>query len=298
MKNISGETDYNAVQTKISYLKEKYKNLKTAVIGKSVAGREITALQIGRGPEYVLYAGAFHGTERITAALLLKFAEELLSAQSVSGSLWDLDVNRIMLGRGLIIVPMVNPDGCEISIHGAKGCGYSAAAIYKICGGEYSKYNANLHGVDINHNFDAGWEALHRLEQSAGIYGPAPTRYGGSRPESEPETAALVSLCQRMPICHALAFHSQGEVIYWDYGEHTPQKSRKMAEILSDASGYSLDEPEGLAVGGGFKDWFIEKFYRPAFTVEIGLGENPLDPSELDGIYEKTGRMMTIGIMI
>ena len=71
-----------------------------------------------------------------------------------------------------------------------------------------------------------------------------------------------------------------------------------MAEILSDASGYSLDEPEGLAVGGGFKDWFIEKFYRPAFTVEIGLGENPLDPSELDGIYEKTGRMMTIGIMI
>ena len=195
-------------------------------------------------------------------------------------------------------MPAVNPDGCEISIHGAGGAGHYAASVYRVSGGDYTHYSANARGVDINHNFDAGWEALHRLEQKAGIYGPAPRRYGGRRPESEPETRAITTLCRTQNILHALAFHAQGEVIYWDFGEQTPPKSRKLAEILASSSGYALEAPEGLAVGGGFKDWFIQNFSRPAFTIEIGRGKNPLPPETLPEIYSRLREMMMFALML
>ena len=50
-------------------------------------------------------------------------------------------------------------------------------------------------------------------------------------------------------------------------------------------TGYIISSPEGLAVGGGFKDWFIEKFQKPGFTIEIGKGENPLPIDEFENIY-------------
>ena len=57
-------------------------------------------------------------------------------------------------------------------------------------------------------------------------------------------------------IAHALAFHSQGEEIYWHYGSYRDHEAHRMAKMLSYVSGYPISEPTGLAVGGGFKDWF------------------------------------------
>ena len=67
-----------------------------------------------------------------------------------------------------------------------------------------------------------------------------------------------------------------------------------MAQIMAASSGYALDVPSPIATGGGFKDWFIKEFERPAFTVEIGLGENPLPISELDSIYKAVREMMIL----
>ena len=63
---------------------------------------------------------------------------------------------------------------------------------------------------------------------------------------------------------------------------------------MATASGYALDTPVGIAVGGGFKDWFITEFNRPGFTVELGLGENPLSPSLADEIYRKVEKMLML----
>ena len=60
-----------------------------------------------------------------------------------------------------------------------------------------------------------------------------------------------------------------------------------MAKILADSCPYTLVTNAGLASHGGFKDWFIEDFGRPGFTLEIGKGENPLPPSDLYAIYDK-----------
>lgn len=292
------EYDYRELKKIARGITEKYKNATLINIGKSVAGRDIYSIKIGRADEYVLYAGAFHGSERITSLLLMKFAEELCYALKNNEKIADIDAKRALMGKGILIVPMVNPDGCEISLKGELGCGPYAPRIKRLSNGNFTKWNANIRGVDINHNFDAGWEELHRLERENGYYGPGPTRYGGPHPESEPETVALVSLCKKVPIRHSIAFHSQGEVIYWKYNNLYIEKAREMAEILSASSGYALDFPTGLANGGGFKDWFMENFQRPAFTVEVGKGENPLNPNILNSLYSSLKEMMMLGIIM
>ena len=59
------------------------------------------------------------------------------------------------------------------------------------------RWQANARGVDINHNFNAGWAALQLQERAAGIGGPSPRQWGGPAPESEPETRAMTELCRR-----------------------------------------------------------------------------------------------------
>lgn len=49
--------------------------------------------------------------------------------------------------------------------------------------------------VDLNHNFDAGWELLHKMERQEGYIGPGPTATAENRPHSEPETRAIAGFC-------------------------------------------------------------------------------------------------------
>ncbi len=292
------EYDYIELQNAVYAIKGKYPSVELGSIGKSVMGKELYYLKIGKGSGIVLYAAAFHGLERITSVLMLRFAERLLSALESGSEIAGIKARRAMLGRSLVIIPRVNPDGCDIALKGIGGCGYYAAKIYNWCEGNFSVWNANARGVDINHNFDAGWSELQKAERNAGIYGPSPTRYGGPSPESEPETCALTNLCRKNNISHVLAFHSQGEEIYWRYGGHTPEKGKKMAEVFAASTGYALEAPIGLAAHGGFKDWFIEEFARPGFTIEVGKGKNPLDSKLLDEIYERIEEMLVLGIVL
>ena len=290
--------DYLSYRQWLEELCRKYTFLNAFTIGKSCLGRDIVALSIGKTNEYALITAAFHGSEYITSTVLMFFIEELCAALRTNGSLAGFDVRKALFGRGIIFVPCVNVDGCEIAMHGLSAAGQFASFVAKLAKNDYCHWNANARGVDINHNFDADWDALHEKEQQSGIFGPAPTRFGGFRAESEPETVALTKLCRSKRIRHAVALHSQGEVIYWSYGEKIPPRSVKMAEIMATSSGYELSSPEGLAVGGGFKDWFISEFNRPAFTVEMGLGSNPLPIDTALNIYTRLRELlMLVSIM-
>lgn len=281
----------------ISGLLLDYPFLSKTMIGESRCGRPIEMLTVGAYRPQVLLCGGFHGMEWLTSTLLLRFLRDVCAEIADGGTMYGISPRAILNQRGLAVIPCVNPDGVEIQLHGSE-CAYEYSDTVESCGGDTSHWQANAAGVDINHNFDAGWQALHNLEQSSGITAPSPTRYGGEYPESEPESRCLASYCRAADISHALAFHSQGEEIYYSFGEHTSIRAREMGERLSLASGYALSEPSGLAVGGGFKDWFIEKLRRPAFTVEVGKGENPLPPSMLDDIYNRLREMMVISLTL
>lgn len=300
MENIVKSVEYGYSERKklIDKLCEKYGFLKRSVIGRSCAGRDITALKIGTANEYSLIAAAFHGSEGITATVLLMLIEELSDALKYGKSIANINITRGLQGRGAVFVPCVNPDGCEISLCGAAACGEWTKKLSRLCKNDFKHWNSNLRGVDINHNFDAGWKQLKQRELDAGKYGPAPTRYGGERPESEPETVALTELCRAGKIRQALALHSQGEVIYRNFAGIIPPRSKKMSEIMATASGYALKTADGLAEGGGFKDWFISEFNRPAFTVELGKGKNPLPAEDATEIYNRIKEMLVLFLIM
>lgn len=227
-------------------------------IGKSLGGRSIYALKLGSGPRRIFFSGAYHGTEHLTAKVLVAFAQGLASGEYASHI--NLD------DTSLYIVPMVNPDGIELA-----------------AGGVY--WQANARGVDINHNFDALWALSKETEAAHGANAPGPTRYGGEYPESEPETKAVADFTRQNNFDMVMALHSQGEVIYYDFCGLIPDGTEEYLEKFESVSRYRRAMPEGIAAYGGYKDWFIKKYKKPGFTVEIGLGENPLPMSDFDEVF-------------
>lgn len=289
---------YQSTVKKLRELKRDFPFLQLTSVGQSLLGRSIYAVTIGAQNPCILFAGAFHAQEWLTCSLLIRFLENLCLSYSQRTAIAGAFLNSSLLTRGLTVIPMVNPDGVSIALEGSRSAGQMAAAVERMQAKSPRSWQANARGIDLNHNFDAGFAELKRLEQEQGITVPCPRQYGGAFPHSEPESRALVSFLRSRRVESAYAFHSQGEEIFSEYGPHTPAQSRYIAKLLSEASGYTLVPNDGLASHGGFKDYFIEKFHRPGFTIEIGLGENPLPVSDLEGIYAKVLEMLVIAATI
>lgn len=276
-------------------LRGRYRFLDAVPVGRSALGREIHGLLLGGGGERVLYAAAFHGQEWLTALAALRLCEDICAALQQDGQIDGLDMRQALAGRSLLFVPMVNPDGVDIALYGAQAAGPWEDSVRALGGDTPGLWQANARGVDINHNFNAGWPEMQELLQKKGLSGPAPRQWCGPFPESEPETAAMTGLCARCRFRHVLALHSQGEEIYWRYGSRTPPQARMMAEVMGAASGYTVADPEGLASYGGFKDWFIDVTGRPGFTIELGRGKNPLPAADFEELYAKAREMLLLG---
>ncbi len=95
-----------------------------------------------------------------------------------------------------------------------------------------------------------------------------------------------------------LAYHSQGEVIYWQYDGLTPPESRTIGNEFSRLSGYTLEETTGISSYSGYKDWFIQEYRRPGFTIEVGRGVNPLPISQFDTIYNDNEELLILASVI
>lgn len=140
------------------------------VIGKSLCGRSIDLLQLGAGDDPVLLCGAFHGMEWLTSLLLLRFTSQMAAALETGSLISDIKLGDFLRRRGVTVIPCVNPDGVEISLHGSAAAGEYRELVHNVSCGDTSRWQANARGVDLNHNFNAGWEALHTLEREQGIY--------------------------------------------------------------------------------------------------------------------------------
>ena len=90
-----------------------------------------------------------------------------------------------------------------------------------------------------------------------------------------------------------LALHPQGSVIYPGPDETAPPGAHALAQAFSDASGYPVEPVPPESANAGFKDWFLQVFKRPAFTIEAGLGENPLPTSQLPEITRALSAIFT-----
>lgn len=289
--------DQEAREKLIFDIKRKYDFISVETLGQSYCKREIFSAKIGSQKDACLLVGGVHGMEWITSLLLILFLDTICQSIKYHYKIYGIDLKSLFYKKGVCFVPCLNPDGIEISIHNFLSAKDYAPLVKKISKGNTKTWQANARGVDLNHNFDAKWQELHKLEKQCGILEPAATRFGGEYPESEVETQLLVKLCKENNYRHAIAFHSQGEEIYWNFGKNQPKNSLLLANLFSSLSGYKLSQPEGLAAGGGFKDWFIEKFNRPAFTIEIGKGKNPLPIRDIYKIYSNLEKMLVFSIL-
>lgn len=299
---VDTDTDYtyDVLQRDVAGLRARYPFLETGSIGNSVLGRELTYLRLGSGPNHVFYNASHHALEWITSPVLMKFAEDFLSAYTEGRALGGYNPREIWERSSIYLVPMVNPDGVDLVLNGLSADNPYAQDLVRWNNGssDFSRvWQANIRGVDLNHNYNAAWELSKEAEAQLGITGPGPTRYSGPNPESEPETRAVVAFTQDHNFRLVLAYHSQGRVIYWNFMDMAPPEARTIGEELSRISGYTLDMATGIASYAGYKDWFIQQYRRPGYTIEVGQGRNPLPISQFDAIYaENLGMLLFAAI--
>lgn len=296
---VSAEVPYTSLLNRyaIEGLKKRYPFIQTGSIGKSVMGRELSYISIGNGEKQVFYNASFHANENITTPLLLKFAEEYAAAYEKGETLYGVSAERLFSEYRLFLVPMVNPDGVDL-VNGFLTMGVYYRNARDIAA-EYpaipfpAGWKANIDGIDLNLQFPAGWENAREIKYAQGYIKPAPRDYVGTAPLTAPESTAVYNFTREHDFRLILAYHTQGEVIYWKYLDYEPERSYEIAQYFGEVSGYTVEETPQESGYAGYKDWFIQEYNRPGYTIEVGLGENPLPMSQFPQIYRDN-----IGILL
>lgn len=280
---------YAALLQDLNALIALYPFLRRSIMGKSVMGKDIPELQLGNGSRIVHFNGSIHANEWITTSALMLFLNDYLLALCSGTDIRETPTYPLYLETTLSLVPMVNPDGVDLVIDGAPASEPYRSSVLAINGGStgFNGWKANIAGVDLNKQFPALWER----DAVMGPQEPSPRDYSGTAPLTEPEVQGLAELTRRSDFSIVLAFHTQGEVIYWGFQGLEPPESAILAARFAAVSGY--EAIRFVDSTAGYKDWFIQDWRRPGFTIELGRGINPLPLSQLPDIYDKS-----LGIML
>lgn len=286
----------------IDSLKTIYPFLEVSTIGSSVLGRSLRALKFGNGSKQVFYCATTHANEWITSPLLMKFLENLCKSYVNNLSIFGTSARNLFSNVSLYILPMVNPDGVDL-VTGLLTENSWAYTNAKRISNNFpdipfpNGWKANIEGIDLNLQFPAGWEQAKEIKYAQGFDKPAPRDFVGYGPLTAPETVALYNFTLMHNFSLMITYHTQGRVIYYKYQDQTPPNSQSIAEQFSKISGYRLEDvPKGSSFAG-YKDWFILFYNKPGFTIEVGLGENPIAISQFAGIYRENLGILVTGML-
>ena len=288
---------YQLVTFILEGLEVRYPFLSGGAIGQSVMGKNIPFVKIGRGQTELFYNASHHANEWLTTPVLLKFLEEYSESYAVGGEIFNTSARELYNKASLYIVPVVNPDGIDL-VNGVVPKGKYLAQAQSLAGNypniPYPNgWKANINGVDLNLQYPANWERAKEIKFSQGFTIPGPRDYVGTAPLTEPEARAVYNFTRNHDFKLTLSYHSQGEIIYWKYLDYEPENSRRIAEHFGEVSGYAVEETPYASGFAGYKDWFIQTYNRPGYTIEIGVGMSPLPLSQFPGIYKDN-----IGILV
>lgn len=281
-------------------LKTRYPFLTLFTYGKSVMGKELRGITIGKGETQVFYNAAHHANEWITTPVVLKFVEDYAYAYANHENIGIEDAEVLYNRTTLFVAPLVNPDGVDL-VTGALSSGeYYRKAI--AIAENYPAvrfpegWKANIVGTDLNLNYPANWEKAKELKYAQGFVSPAPRDFVGTAPLSAPESKAVYDLTNEHDFRLILAYHTQGEIIYWKYLDYDPPRALEIGQLMSERSGYPLELTPEYSSYAGYKDWFIETFNRPGYTIEAGEGVSPLPLSQFGKIYRDNLGILTTGL--
>ena len=286
----------------ILQLTDAYPFLRTEVLTTTAFGRPVQTLVIGEGDRKVIYSASHHANEWITPPVLLKFVEELAEAVQNGGKLYGVEAQNIVKAATIYTVPMVDPDGVDL-VTGAIEPGTLEYESANRIADNYPSipfpngWKANLLGVDLNLQYPAGWLQAREIKFSQGFTRPAPRDYVGRAPLNQRESIALAEYTDAIDPALVLAYDTQGKVIYWQFQDYEVPGARELAEEFARLSGYTMEDTPYESSFAGYKDWFIQNWRRPGFTIEVGSGENPLPLEQFDEIYrDNLGILVTAAL--
>lgn len=288
----------NILELNIKSLLNQYPFLKYKIIGKSVIGKPIYSLILGNGKKNIFYSFSMHANEWIVSLLAMKFIENFCIAYANNTKIYNSFAKDIFHNATIHIVPLVNPDGVDLVTNNLE----TSSSEYinaKLIAKKYSGitfpsgWKSNINGVDLNLQFPAGWENAKKIKYSQGYTSPAPRDFVGFNPLSQPEALAIYKYTLENNFDLILAYHTQGKEIYWQFQNYASPESYTLGIQLANISGYTLANVPYISSFAGYKDWFLQQYHKPAFTIEAGLGENPLPLSQFNQIYNDN-----IGLLI
>ncbi len=236
-------------------------------LGDSLEGRNIYGLKISdnvgsdEDEAEVLFLGCHHARDWISVEVPLLLAKHLLEQY---GS--DPKVKTLVDNAEIWVVPIVNPDGLEYSIHGYR----------------YWRKNRRLnvdgsYGVDLNRNYGYMWG----LDDEGSSPDPSSAVYRGQAPFSEPESQIVRNLVEAHDFKSVVSYHNYTQIILYPWGytdELSPDAdlmdmlARNMAYLMAPVNGrwYAPGPASGLYhTNGDTTDWAYGTHGIPSFTFEL-----------------------------
>ena len=289
----SANYTYEQMMEDLEEMSAAYPSLITVnICGTSLDGRAIPEVIIGNreSPKHIFIQASIHAREHINTLLAMAQIEQLL-VHHADGVYVDASYDELLSQVCFHILPMSNPDGVTISQMGIDGI--RDEGLKEILRGCYQndldngrtssdidtywrKWKANARGVDLNRNFDAGWETYE------GVSYPSSDHYKGDAPVSEPETQAIVN-----------AVHACG--IYWDYGSNGEvyEADAMLANIAQAITGYSaVSSVQSSQDAAGCSDYFVLKEGIPSVTIENGYSDCPIGIEEFPSIWNSNVELL------
>lgn len=227
-------------------------------IGQSVQGRDIPLVTLGKGEKKACIVAGIHSREHISISFTMRSIEEYAQAYSSGGKYGGYDMKELLDTYTLYIVPMVNPDGTDISTAGNEPS-VEITSLVK------DSYKGNANGVNLNRNFPFEW--------SAQPLKPVPSeQYRGSKAGSEPETQAIIKLCEENDFEWLLDMHIVGNGIYWrDSKNGVVDGDYAFTSALANKCGYRMFETTTSSpdYAGGLENWFRAEYKKPGLCIEL-----------------------------
>ena len=210
----------------------------------------------------VIFVGCHHAREWISVEVPLLFAQYILENYAN-----NQEVQNAVNGAQIYIMPLLNPDGLEFSIHT-----YRWWRKNRRYNGDYSW------GVDPNRNYGYMWG----LDDSGSSPNPGSDVYRGPWPFSEPETEAWRQFLLAHPPAGSITYHSFSQMIVYPWGytfDPAPDQAemleiaKKMSELIFQVNGrtytYGLSPELLYLTNGDHDDWVYGTFKVPAYTIEL-----------------------------
>jgi len=294
---------YSILQININSLKTLYPFIEISSAGKSILGNDIPVIKIGRGEKEVFYSAGIHANEWITSPLLMKFLADYCYTYVNDLNIYGYSARQLYENTTIYIMPMINPDGVNL-VTGEIRPNSSLYTNTELIANNYPNipfpngWKANIRGVDLNLQFPAGWNEARRIKFSQGFTTPSPRDFVGLGPLTEPESLAIYNFTLEHDFRLILTYHTQGEVIFWQFQDYAPSEALSIGTQFSNVSGYSLEETPYNSSFAGYKDWFIQNYIRPGYTIEAGRGINPLPTSQFDEIYRDNLGILVLGALL